>query len=83
MAIKTFYVVKDMKHPLYSTRMLRAGQPLELDAGTANLYQRLGVIADKPPAKQAVPAMSTETVHAAAPAKPKAKRTKKRATAKK
>ena len=67
MAIKTFKVLKDMKHPLYNNRMLRAGQPLELDAGTAALYQRLGVIS----LRGAVPAMSTENADQAAP-KPKA-----------
>jgi hypothetical protein len=48
MAIKTYSVLKDMRHPLYLNRMLKAGQALELDAGTANLYQRLGVIGKDP-----------------------------------
>lgn len=49
MATKTFYVTRDMKHPLYRTRMLRAGDQLELDGPTARLYTALKAISpDKP-----------------------------------
>jgi hypothetical protein len=49
MATRTFYAIKDMKHPTYRTRMLRAGDELELDGPTARLFTRLGVITpDKP-----------------------------------
>ena len=51
MATKTFYVTRDMKHPLYKTRMLRAGDELELDAPTARLYRALNAVSDAPPAK--------------------------------
>jgi hypothetical protein len=43
MARQTFYVTRDMKHPLYKTRMLTAGQQLDLDASAARLYRQLGV----------------------------------------
>jgi hypothetical protein len=51
MATKTFYVTRDMKHPLYRTRMLRAGDQLELDGPTARLYRALNAVSDEPPAK--------------------------------
>jgi hypothetical protein len=51
MATKTFYVTRDMKHPLYRTRMLRAGDQLELDGPTARLYRALNAVSDAPPAK--------------------------------
>jgi hypothetical protein len=55
MARQTFYLAKDVKHPLYKTRMLQAG-PLELDASAARLYRRLGVdLSDEAP-KRAAPA---------------------------
>lgn len=54
MATKQFYVTRDMKHPLYKNRMLRADEPLELDGPTARLYRQLGVITDQKP-KRAAP----------------------------
>jgi hypothetical protein len=51
MATKTFYVTRDMKHPLYKTRMLRAGDELELDGPTARLYTALKAISPDKPAK--------------------------------
>jgi hypothetical protein len=54
MATKTFYVTRDMKHPLYRTRMLRAGDQLELDGPTARLYRALNAVSDEPPAKAEV-----------------------------
>jgi hypothetical protein len=54
MATKTFYVTRDMKHPLYRTRMLRAGDQLELDGPTARLYRALNAVSDAPPAKAKV-----------------------------
>jgi hypothetical protein len=99
MATKTFYATKDMKHPTYRTRMLRAGDELELDGPTARLFGRLGAISPTKPkgAKATVPAATTENVAATPPVTPppaaptatapkrKApdKRAKKRATAKK
>lgn len=79
MAIKTYHVLKDMRHPLYRTRMLRAGQPLELDASTANLYKRLNVIGDDPPAEGAVPAMTTQNTGQTKPKRAPRKRAAKKA----
>lgn len=42
MARQTFYLARDVKNPLYKTRMLQAG-PIELDASAARLYRKLGV----------------------------------------
>jgi hypothetical protein len=82
MATKQFYATGSFK---YNHRMLRAGDPVELDAPSARLFTALGKIsADKPKgAKAVVPAMSTETVAPPKPDAKKAKTTKKRATAKK
>lgn len=89
MATKTFYVTRDMKHPLYRNRMLRAGEPLELDGPAASLYKRLRAVSDTPPEGEKVAAPPPVTPPPAAPtaAAPKrkapAKRAKKRVTAKK
>lgn len=49
MARQTYYVTREQKHPLYQTRMLKAG-PIELDAGAARLYRQLGVdLSDEAP----------------------------------
>lgn len=97
MARQTYYVARDTKHPLYKTRMLTAGQGIELDAGTARLYRQLGVeITDEKPRKAAkveapkveeaevVEAPKAETPVAEATPKAGAKaRAKKKAPAKK
>jgi hypothetical protein len=99
MATKTFYATRDMKHPTYRTRMLRAGDELELDGPTARLFERLGAISPTKPkgAKVAEPAPAPRPVDGqgtfsdeveAAPrgktaAKPRKRAAKKRATAKK
>jgi hypothetical protein len=54
MATKTFYVTRDMKHPLYKTRMLRAGDQLQLDGPTARLYTALKAISLEAPARAKV-----------------------------
>jgi hypothetical protein len=56
MARQTYYVSRDQRHPLYKTRMLTAGQPLELDSGAAALYERLGVeMATEKPKGRVIP----------------------------
>lgn len=53
MARQTYYVTREQKHPLYQTRMLKAG-PIELDAGAARLYRQLGVdLSDEAPKRAA------------------------------
>ena len=49
MAQQKLYATRDFKHPRYSTRMLRAGDPVELDGPTARLYTALGAVTDKKP----------------------------------
>jgi hypothetical protein len=90
MATKTFYVTRDMKHPFYRTRMLKAGQSLELDGPTANLYKRLNVISDTPvaPAPVVEPKVSETPQPAAAveenkAEKPAPKRPRRKRAAKK
>lgn len=53
MATKTLYVTKDMKDPIYRNRMLRAGQPLELDGPTQRLYLHLGLVTEQKPKRRA------------------------------
>ena len=62
MARQTYYLAKDVRHPLYKTRMLQAG-PLELDASAARLYQRLGVELSEEAPKRAAPKAEPTTVH--------------------
>jgi hypothetical protein len=91
MATKTFYVTRDMKHPLYRTRMLRAGEQLELDGPTASLYKRLKAVSETPPegAKVATappvtpPRVAPTASKATRKAAPRKRTAKKRATAKK
>jgi len=74
MARKTFYITSDQPHPLYKTRMLQAGQ-IELNAGAAALYRKMGVkMSDTPPTK-AAPKAEAE----AAPAKPTPRKRTRRA----
>jgi hypothetical protein len=90
MARQTYYVTRDQRHPLYRTRMLTAGQSLELDSGAAALFGKLGVeLATEKPSKTA-PIPTTEEVLAAEvvePAKPRKaaprKRTARKSRAKK
>jgi hypothetical protein len=86
MATKTFYATKDLKNPSYGTRMLKAGDPVELDAPKARLYLALGAVSPmKPRAARAAaePAPPVETPSATAKPAPRKRIAKKRATAKK
>ena len=87
MATKTFYATRDLKNPSYGTRMLKAGDPVELDGPKSRLYLALGAVSPTKPRGVAAtppvtppPAASTAT---APKRKAPAKRAKKRATAKK
>lgn len=79
MATKTFYATKDLKNPSYGTRMLKAGDSVELDGPKARLYLALGAVSpDKP--KRAAPVATTAQDQT--PAAPKAPRKRKRAAKK-
>ena len=85
MARQTYYIPREQKHPLYRTRMLQAG-PIELDAGAARLFRRLGVdlsdVKPKAPPKTPAPdemADKTTVVEDKPAAKPKAAAPKKKA----
>lgn len=74
MATKQFYATGAFK---YGTRMMRAGDPVEMDAPTARLYMALKKISpSKPNATATVPAPTEPAPQLApkAPAKPKAAR---------
>jgi hypothetical protein len=80
MARQTYYVTREQRHPLYRTRMLTAGQALELDSGAAALYRKLGVdMADKKPGKAAAQEVAAEVIEEA----PKPKRAARKRKAKK
>lgn len=55
MAIKTFYATKDMRHPTYRTRMLRAGDPVELDGPNGRLFTAIGAVSEEAPRTLARP----------------------------
>lgn len=84
MARQTYYLAKDVRNPLYKTRMLQAG-PIELDASAARLYRHLGVeLSDEAPkrtAPKAETAATTAETATEAPAKPKRKATRRKKTA--
>ena len=96
MATKTFYATRDLKNPSYGTRMLKAGDPVELDGPKSRLYLALGAVtADKPkgsnkvvggdvysPSAEFKPAPVAKATEAPKKPAPR-KRAKKRATAKK
>ena len=86
MARQTYYVTREQKHPLYHTRMLKAG-PIELDAGAARLYRQLGVdLSDEAPRRAAKVEESPRPVEvqsAVAPATKRAPRKRKATTKKK
>jgi len=44
MATKRFYATRDLKNPSYGTRMLKAGDPVDLDGPKARLYLALGAV---------------------------------------
>jgi hypothetical protein len=72
MAHKTFYVARDQRHPLYKTRMLTAGQELNLTASAARLFSQLGVdMSDEAPRKAAAPKAETVEEPEVAKAAPK------------
>lgn len=73
MATKTFYVTRTIKHPLYATRMLTAGQELPLSGSAERLFRKLGVGLSEDAPRRA----QTATAPAEAP-KPKAKRTRRK-----
>jgi len=78
MATKTFYATSDFKYPGYPTRMLRAGQPVELSAPLARLYQALGKITpDKPRTAQAAAPAETPVPTPKPKAAPRKRRAKK------
>lgn len=75
MARQTYYITRDVRHPLYKTRMLTAGEGIDLDASAARLYRQLGVVMtdEKPRRKVGEPTAGTVE----APKAPARKRVRK------
>lgn len=80
MATKTFYATKDLKNPSYGTRMLKAGDPVELDGPKARLYLALGAVSPDAPK---VAKVATAPPVTPPPAAPTATAPKRKARAKK
>lgn len=74
MATKRFYATGGFK---YGTRMLTAGDPVEMDGPTARLYTALGKITPQRP-RTAAPAEESAAPTEQPPAAPKRKRTTRR-----
>lgn len=78
MATKQFYATGDFR---YGTRMLRAGEPVEMDAPNARLFSALGKITDQRPRAAAQPRAAAVQPAAApvqAPPKPKTRKARRR-----
>lgn len=75
MADKQMFAARDFR---YGTRMLRAGEPVTMDASHQRLYTALGAVTATAPAR-AKPAPVPAPVKAEVPAKPKKKATRKTA----
>lgn len=71
MATKQFYATRDFK---YGTRMMRAGDPVEMTAPNARLYRALNAISPtKPKSARAAAPVRKPAAKRKAPAKKKAK----------
>ena len=79
MATKTFYATGSFR---YGTRMLTAGDKVELDGPNARLFTALKKISPTAPKKAAAPAVPVAETAPVAP-KPAAKLRKRKAAAKK
>lgn len=55
MADKTYYAVRQMRHPRYRTRMLQAGDVVEDVGPLAKLFEQKRLITTEPPRKTAPP----------------------------
>jgi hypothetical protein len=76
MATKEFYAIRDFR---YGTRMLKAGDPVEMPGPHARMYKALKAISPKKPTKAVVPAVTTENVEKpAAPKTPRKRAAKKK-----
>ena len=65
--LKQLTVLKDMK---YGTRMLKAGETVEMDGPTTRLYTALGAVGPRTAKhKTAVPAMTTQNMGGTKPAR--------------
>lgn len=77
MVSKTYYATRDMRHPVYRTRMLKAGDEMEISGPLGPAFLKMGIITDKGP-KKAAPKAEPK----AEPVAPKAKRAPRRRKAK-
>ena len=79
MATKTFYATKGMRDPTYRTRMLKAGDPVELDGPKGRFYSAIGAVSvTKPRIPRAALTEATPTPEAQ-PQAPKPRRRRKAA----
>jgi DNA uptake protein ComE-like DNA-binding protein len=49
MVARTFYAAKAMRHPIYRTRMLQAGDVVEMSGPLGPAFLKMGILTDKAP----------------------------------
>lgn len=76
MVAKTFYATRDMRHPVYRTRMLKAGDEMEISGPLGPAFVKMGIITDEKPKRAEPEATEAEK-------KPVAKRAPRKRAAKK
>lgn len=82
MVAKTYYATKDMRHPIYRTRMLKAGDEMDISGPLGPAFAKMGLITDVKPKRVKAPAAEevrvTNEVKVADVPKPVAKPAPKR-----
>ena len=82
MVAKTYYAARDMRHPIYRTRMLKAGDELEISGPLGPAFVKMGHITEEKP-KRVAPKAEAEAPAPVVeqPAKPKRKATRRKKSA--
>jgi hypothetical protein len=82
MVAKTYYAARDMRHPIYRTRMLKAGDELEISGPLGPAFVKMGHITEEKP-RRAAPKVEAEAPAPVdeQPAKPKRKAPRRKKTA--
>jgi hypothetical protein len=82
MVAKTFYATKAMRHPIYRTRMLQAGDVVEMSGPLGPAFLKMGILTDKAP-RRAAPKVEATPAEPKAEAKAEAPKPKAKAAARK
>jgi hypothetical protein len=81
MVAKTYYAARDMRHPIYRTRMLKAGDELEISGPLGPAFVKMGHITEEKPRRAPTPKVDAEAPVEEQPAKPKRKATRRKKSA--